>query len=45
MVFYGKKKKTKEVILEQKETRMADDGEDWNGLEMTILKSLANWPC
>ena len=35
------KEKTKGVILNQKETRMAEDGEDWNGLEMTILKSLA----
>ena len=32
------------MILEQKGTRMAEDGEDWNGLEMTILKSLAIWP-
>ena len=30
------KEKNKEVIL-----KMAEDGEDWNGLEMTILKSLA----
>ena len=37
------KEKTKGVILNQKETRMAEDGEDWNGLEMTILKSLANF--
>ena len=22
---------------------MAEDGEDWNGMEMTILKSLANF--
>ena len=35
-------KNTKRVILKQKGTRMAEDGEDWNGLEMTILKSLAN---
>ena len=27
-----------EIILEQKGTRMAEDGEDWNGLEITILK-------
>ena len=38
-----RKKNTKGVILEQKGTRMAEDGEDWNGLEMTILKSLANF--
>ena len=25
----------------KKGTRMAEDGEDWNGLEMTILNSLA----
>ena len=31
------------MILEQKGTRMAEDDEDWNGLEMTILKSLANF--
>ena len=37
------KKKTKGVILKQKGTRMAEDGEDWNGLKMTILKSLANF--
>ena len=36
-----RKKNSKGVILEQKGTRMAEDGEDWNGLEMTILKSLA----
>ena len=36
-----RKKNTKGVILKQKGTRMAEDGEDWNGLEMTILKSLA----
>ena len=35
------KKKTKGVILKQKGTRRAEDGEDWNGFEMTILKSLA----
>ena len=35
------KEETKGVILKQKGTRMAEDGEDWNGLEMTILKSLA----
>ena len=38
-----RKKNTKGVILKQKETRMADDGKDWNGLEMTISKSLANF--
>ena len=32
------KKNIKGVILEQKGTRVAEDGEDWNGLEMTILK-------
>ena len=37
------KEKTKGVILKQKGRRMAEDGEDWNGLEMTILKSLANF--
>ena len=37
----GWKKNTKGVILEQKGTRVAEDGEDWNELEMTILKSLA----
>ena len=36
-----RKKNTKGVILEQKGTRMAEDGKDWNGLEMTTLKSLA----
>ena len=38
-----RKKNIKGVILEQKETRMAEDGEDWNRLEMTILKSLSNF--
>ena len=37
------KEKTKGVILKQKGRRMAEDGEDWNELEMTILKSLANF--
>ena len=37
------KKNTKGVILKQKGAKMAEDGEDWNGLEMTILKSLANF--
>ena len=31
------------MILKQKETRMAEDGEDWNGLEMMILTSLTNF--
>ena len=35
------KNNTKFLILKQKGTRMTEDGEDWNGLEMTILKSLA----
>ena len=38
-----RKKNTKGLILKQKGTRMAEDGEDWNGLKMTILKSLANF--
>ena len=37
---FAKEENTKGVILKQKETRMAEDGEDWNGLEMMILKSL-----
>ena len=37
------KKNTKGVILKQKGAKMAEDGEDWNRLEMTILKSLANF--
>ena len=37
------KEKTRVVILKRKGTRMAEDGEDWNGLEITILKSLANF--
>ena len=41
MVSLGRK--TPKVILEQKGTRMAEDGDDCNGLEMTILKSLANF--
>ena len=36
------KKNNKGVILKQKGAKMAEDGKDWNGLEMTILKSLAN---
>ena len=42
---YGllRKKSTKGVILEQKGTRIDEDGEDWNGLEMMILKILANF--
>ena len=35
------KKKTKGLILKQKGTRMTEDGEHCNGLEMRILKSLA----
>ena len=38
-----RKKNSKGVILEQKGTRMAEDGEDWNGLEMTVLKNFANF--
>ena len=30
-------------MLKQRGTSMAEDGEDWNGLEMTILKSLAHF--
>ena len=37
------KEKTKGAIIKQKGTRTAEDGEDWNGLEMTILNSLANF--
>ena len=37
------KEKIKGVILKQKGTKIAEDGEDWNGLEMTIFKSLANF--
>ena len=37
------KEKTKGEILKQKGTRMVEDGEDWNGLEMTILKSLVDF--
>ena len=37
------KENTKGVILKQKGTGMAEDREDWNGLAMTILKSLANF--
>ena len=36
-----KKENTEIMILKQKRTSMVEDGEDWNGLEMTILKSLA----
>ena len=42
MVFL-RKRITKGVILEQKGTRMSEDGQDWNGSEITILKSLANF--
>ena len=38
-----RKKNIKGAILEQKGTRMAENGEDRNGLEMTISKSLANF--
>ena len=38
-----RKKNTKGLILKQKGTRMAEDGEDWNGLEMTMLKCIANF--
>ena len=31
------------VILNQKGTSLAEDGEDWNRLGMTILKSWANF--
>ena len=35
------KKYTKGVILQQKGAKMTENGEDGNGLEMKILKSLA----
>ena len=38
-----RKKNLKGVILKRKGARMAEDGEDWIGLAMTILKSLANF--
>ena len=38
-----RKKNTEGLILKQIGTTMAEDGEDWNGLEMTILKSLAKF--
>ena len=38
---FQRKKNTKRVILKRKGTKMAKDGEDWNGLKMTTLKSLA----
>ena len=38
-----RKKNTNGLILKQKGTRIAEDGEDCKGLEMTILKSLANF--
>ena len=38
-----RKKNTERLILKQKGTRMAANGDDWNGLEITILKSLANF--
>ena len=34
-----RKKNTEDVILKQKGARVAEDGEDWNGLAMMILKS------
>ena len=37
------RKKNPKAILKQKGTRMAEDGKHRNGLEMTILKSLANF--
>ena len=37
------KKNTNGVIPEQKGKRMAEHDEDWNGLKMTILESLANF--
>ena len=36
-----RKENTKGVILKQKETRMAEDGEDWSGLEMT--RTISGW--
>ena len=38
-----RKKNTRGVILKQKGTRIAEDGEDWNGLEMTIFKTLGQF--
>ena len=38
MMFARKKDTPKGVILKQSGTGMAEDGEDRNGLEMTILK-------
>ena len=38
-----RKKNIKGVILKHKGTRMAEDGEDWNGLEIMILKNLATF--
>ena len=32
---------TKEIIINRKGTRMVNDGEDWQGLQTTTLKSLA----
>ena len=34
-------KNTKEIIINQKGTRMVKDGEDWHALQTTKLKSLA----
>ena len=36
-----RKKSTKDLILNQKGTRMVKDGEDRDGLQMTDLKNLA----
>ena len=36
-----RKENTKGLILKQKGTRIAEDGEDWKGLEITISKSFA----
>ena len=38
-----RKKYTNGLIRKQKRTRMVVGGEDWNGLEITTLKSLANF--
>ena len=42
LLMFAKEEK-KVVILEQKGTWMAEDGEDWSGMEMMIMKSLANF--
>ena len=41
--FDGLKRNTRGSIVRQKGTQMAEDGEDWNGFEMTILKNFANF--